>query len=30
VRVLRNYILPVNVQQAYLKPDWPDEAIYVG
>jgi DNA-binding Lrp family transcriptional regulator len=30
VRVLRNYILPVNVQNAYLKPDWPDEAIYVG
>jgi DNA-binding Lrp family transcriptional regulator len=30
VRVLRNYILPVNVKNAYLKPDWPDEAIYVG
>jgi DNA-binding Lrp family transcriptional regulator len=30
VRMLRNYILPVNVRGGYLKPDWPDEAIYMG
>lgn len=30
VRMLRNYILPVNVQHGYLKPDWPDDAIYMG
>lgn len=30
VRMLRNYILPVNVRSGYLKPDWPDEAIYMG
>ncbi len=30
VRVLRNYIVPVNMQDGYLKKDWPDEAIYVG
>jgi len=30
VRMLRNYILPVNVRNGYLKPDWPDEAIYMG
>ncbi len=30
VRVLRNYILPVNMHHGYLKKDWPDEAIYVG
>lgn len=29
IRMLRNYILPVNVEAGYLKPDWPDEAIYV-
>jgi hypothetical protein len=30
IRMLRNYILPVNMHAGYLKPDWPDEAIYVG
>jgi DNA-binding Lrp family transcriptional regulator len=30
IRMLRNYILPVNMKAGYLKPDWPDEAIYVG
>jgi DNA-binding Lrp family transcriptional regulator len=30
VRMLRNYILPVNVRSGYLKPDWPDDAIYMG
>ena len=30
VRILRNYIPPVNVKDGYLRKDWPDEAIYVG
>lgn len=30
VRVMRNYVLPVNMQDGYIKKDWPDEAIYVG
>ena len=30
VRILRNYIAPVNMAAGYLKKDWPDEAIYVG
>lgn len=30
VRVMRNYVLPVNMSAGYLKKDWPDEAIYVG
>jgi DNA-binding Lrp family transcriptional regulator len=30
VRVMRNYVLPVNMHAGYLKKDWPDEAIYVG
>jgi DNA-binding Lrp family transcriptional regulator len=30
VRMLRNYIMPVNVRNGYLKPDWPDDAIYMG
>lgn len=30
VRVMRNYIQPVNMQSGYLKPDWPDDAIYTG
>jgi DNA-binding Lrp family transcriptional regulator len=30
VRLLRNYVLPVNMQQGHLVKDWPDEAIYVG
>ena len=30
VRVMRNYLLPVNMEAGYLKKSWPDEAIYVG
>ena len=30
VRVMRNYVLPVNMQDGYIRKDWPDEAIYVG
>lgn len=30
VRMLRNYILPVNMANGYLRPDWPDDAIYTG
>ncbi len=30
VRVMRNYIQPVNMQAGYIKKDWPDDAIYVG
>jgi DNA-binding Lrp family transcriptional regulator len=30
VRMLRNYIVPVNMRNGYLKPDWPDDAIYMG
>jgi DNA-binding Lrp family transcriptional regulator len=30
VRVMRNYLIPVNMEQGYLRKDWPDEAIYVG
>lgn len=30
VRTVRNYIQPVNMQNGYIKKDWPDEAIYVG
>lgn len=30
VRLMRNYILPVNMQDGYIRRDWPDEAIYVG
>ena len=30
VRVMRNYLLPVNMENGYLRKDWPDEAIYVG
>ena len=30
VRIMRNYIQPVNMQAGYIKKDWPDEAIYVG
>ena len=30
VRTMRNYVLPVNVDQGILRPDWPDDAIYVG
>ncbi|RYD74713.1 MAG: winged helix-turn-helix transcriptional regulator [Verrucomicrobiaceae bacterium] len=30
VRMMRNYIVPVNMQDGYIRKDWPDEAIYVG
>ncbi len=30
VRVMRNYVMPVNMKNGYLVKDWPDEAIYVG
>lgn len=30
VRVMRNYVLPVNMEAGYIKKQWPDEAIYVG
>jgi DNA-binding Lrp family transcriptional regulator len=30
VRTMRNYVLPVNVNEGTLRPDWPDDAIYVG
>jgi DNA-binding Lrp family transcriptional regulator len=30
VRTMRNYVLPVNVTEGSLRPDWPDDAIYVG
>lgn len=30
VRVMRNYVLPVNMEAGYLKKDWPDDGIYVG
>lgn len=30
VRLMRNYLPFVNMQNGYLKKDWPDEAIYVG
>jgi len=30
IRMLRNYILPVNVKAGYVKPEWSDDAIYVG
>lgn len=30
VRLMRNYILPVNMDQGYIRKDWPQEAIYVG
>jgi DNA-binding Lrp family transcriptional regulator len=30
VRMMRNYILPVNMEDGYIKKDWPDDAIYVG
>ena len=30
VRMMRNYIAPVNMEDGYLRKDWPDEAIYVG
>jgi DNA-binding Lrp family transcriptional regulator len=30
VRAIRNYILPVNIANGYIKKEWPDDAIYVG
>jgi len=30
VRVMRNYLPFVNMENGYIKKDWPDEAIYVG
>ncbi len=30
VRLMRNYVLPVNMEDGYIRKDWPDEAIYVG
>lgn len=30
VRAMRNYVLPVNMKDGYIRKDWPDEAIYVG
>lgn len=30
VRVMRNYVLPVNMKSGYLVKEWPDDAIYVG
>jgi DNA-binding Lrp family transcriptional regulator len=30
VRTMRNYVLPVNVNEGALRPDWPVDAIYVG
>lgn len=30
VRVMRNYVPPVNMQDGYIRKNWPDDAIYVG
>ena len=30
VRMMRNYVAPVNMECGYIRKDWPDEAIYVG
>ncbi|MGB8169472.1 MAG: Lrp/AsnC family transcriptional regulator [Chthoniobacteraceae bacterium] len=30
VRVMRNYVLPVNMEAGYIKKDWPADGIYVG
>jgi hypothetical protein len=30
VRTMRNYVLPVNMKDGYIRKDWPDDAIYVG
>ncbi len=30
VRVMRNYLPFVNMENGYIRKDWPDEAIYVG
>jgi hypothetical protein len=30
VRVMRNYLPFVNMENGYIRKDWPDDAIYVG
>jgi hypothetical protein len=30
IRMMRNYVVPVNIEDGYIRKDWPDEAIYVG
>lgn len=30
VRIMRNYVMPVNMENGYLRKDWPDDAIYVA
>jgi DNA-binding Lrp family transcriptional regulator len=30
VRAMRNYVLPVNMHEGFIRSDWPDDAIYVG
>ncbi len=30
VRIMRNYLPFVNMENGYIRKDWPDEAIYVG
>jgi DNA-binding Lrp family transcriptional regulator len=30
VRAMRNYVLPVNMHEGFIRADWPDDAIYVG
>jgi hypothetical protein len=30
VRVMRNYVPLVNMMNGYLRPDWPNDAVYVG
>ncbi len=30
VRLLRNYVMPVNMKAGYMVREWPSEAIYVG
>ncbi len=30
VRVMRNYVVPVNMKDGYLVKEWPEDAIYVG
>jgi DNA-binding Lrp family transcriptional regulator len=30
VRIVRNYLPLVNMQNGYIRKDWPDDAIYVG
>lgn len=30
VRIMRNYLPHVNMEEGYIRKDWPDDAIYVG